>query len=94
MFAFLPKGHGISGRHSPWSVALAVVLIVPIVIITLALIPAIAVCPFASSRHQRIVERLLVGLRQWTQVISLALTGDDPTYARSRRSAPSPSKRI
>ena len=82
MFAFLPNGSSASERNSPWSVAMALILILPIVIITVALIPGILVCPFLPPKRQRIIVRLLVNLEQWTQVISLALTGSSSSKQR------------
>lgn len=47
------------------------VLTVPLVIATVALIPALVICPFLGAGRQRLVIRLLASLRQWTA----ALTG-------------------
>lgn len=46
------------------------VLVVPLVIVTVALIPAFVICPFLGVGRQRLVMRLLAGLRQWTAAIT------------------------
>jgi len=58
-------------RHGhPLAHALAVtVLAIPVVIATLALTPALIICPFLSARHQRLVIWLLADLRQWTRTL-------------------------
>ena len=51
--------------------ALAVtVLAVPLVIVTVALIPALAICPFLGADRQRLVIRLLASLGHWTAVLT------------------------
>jgi hypothetical protein len=58
-------------RRSPTVVV--AVLMVPFAIVTLALVPAMVVCPFLPDRHQRFVLRLLASLRQWVEVIMKAV---------------------
>jgi hypothetical protein len=53
----------------------AAVLALPLVIVTVALIPALAICPFLGAGRQRLVIRLMASLRQWTA----ALTGQGPS---------------
>lgn len=47
-------------------------LIIPLLIVITALVPALMICPFLSPRHQRLVLRLLAGLCQWVSVITNA----------------------
>jgi hypothetical protein len=59
-------------QGQPLAHVLAVtVLAVPLVLVTVALIPALAICPFLGVGRQRLVIRLLASLLQWTA----ALTG-------------------
>lgn len=46
------------------------VLAVPLVIATVALIPALAICPFLGTRRQRLVIRLLASLQQWAVALA------------------------
>jgi hypothetical protein len=46
------------------------VLAVPLVTATVALIPALVICPFLDADRQRLVLRMLAGLRQWTAVLT------------------------
>jgi hypothetical protein len=48
------------------------VLAIPIVIATVALTPALIICPFLSAGRQRLVVRLLASLRQWTLTLTRA----------------------
>ena len=58
-------------RGQPLAHVLAVtVLAVPLVIATVALIPALAICPFLGTSRQRLVIRLLASLRQWTAALA------------------------
>jgi hypothetical protein len=54
------------------SAVVVAVLIAPFTVVTLALVPAMIVCPFLPDRYQRFVLRLLVSLRQWAEVIMTA----------------------
>ncbi len=63
-----------SARREP--TAIVAVLTVPFAIVTLALVPAMVVCPFLPDRYQRFVLRLLVSLRQWAQAIVTAAHRD------------------
>jgi hypothetical protein len=68
----LPPGLISVGRGQPVARVLAVtVLTVPLVIVSVALIPAFMICPFLGIGRQRLVIHLLTGLCQWT----VALTG-------------------
>jgi hypothetical protein len=72
MPAVLPPGLNLARRGQPLAHALAIaVLAVPLVIATVALIPALVICPFLTAAHRQQVTRLLASLRQWTA----ALTG-------------------
>lgn len=44
-------------------------LSIPMVIVAVALVPALMICPFLSAVHRRFVLRLLANLRQWTLII-------------------------
>jgi len=72
MSPVLPPGLTTACHGQPLARALAVgVLAVPLVIVAVALIPAFLICPFLGAGRQRLLIRLLAGLRQWTA----ALTG-------------------
>jgi hypothetical protein len=63
----LPPGLTLARRGHPLAHALVIaVLAIPIVIATVALIPALIICPFLSAGRQRLVVRLLASLQQWT----------------------------
>jgi hypothetical protein len=51
-------------------VLVVTVLAVPLVIATVALTPALAICPFLGADRQRLVIRLLASLRQWTAALT------------------------
>jgi hypothetical protein len=51
-------------------VLVVTVLAVPLVIAIVALIPALAICPFLGTDRQRLVIRVLASLRQWTAVLT------------------------
>jgi hypothetical protein len=70
MPAVLPPGLTMARRGQPLAGVLAVtVLAVPLVIATVALIPALVICPFLDAGRQRLVIRLLESLRQWTAAL-------------------------
>jgi hypothetical protein len=72
MPAVLPTGLTLARRGRPLAHAVTIaVLVVPLVIVTVALIPAFVICPFLTAAHRQQVTGLLAGLRQWTA----ALTG-------------------
>jgi hypothetical protein len=48
----------------------AAVLAMPLVIATVALVPALLICPFLTGAHRRLALRLLASLQQWTNVLS------------------------
>lgn len=68
----LPPGLPLARRcGQPLAHALAItVLAIPLVIATLALVPALIICPFLTAAHRHQVTGLLASLQQWT----LALT--------------------
>ncbi len=67
----LPPGLTTVGRGHPLVHALAIaVLAIPVMIATLALTPALVICPFLSAAHRRLVIRLLASLRQWTLTLT------------------------
>lgn len=71
MPAVLPPGLTMARRGQPLARVLAVtVLAVPLVIATVALIPALVICPFLGVGRQRLVIRLLASLRQWTAALT------------------------
>ena len=70
MLAGLPSTAEVARRWSPWSIPLVTaVATLPLVIATLALVPALLVCPFLPMRHQRLALRLLALLRKWSNTI-------------------------
>jgi len=69
-----PLSSGAADRVS--SCLIAAVLTVPMMIVTAALTPVFIIGPFLSERHQRLVHRLIAGLRQWTQVIIMPVRRD------------------
>jgi hypothetical protein len=72
MPAVLPPGLNLARLGQPLGHDLTiVVLAVPLVIVTVALIPAFVICPFLTAAHRQQVTGLLASLRQWTA----ALTG-------------------
>ena len=71
MPAAFPPGLTMARQGQSLAHVLAVtVLAVPLVIAAVALIPALAICPFLGADRQRLVIRLLAGLRQWTAVLT------------------------
>lgn len=67
MPAVLPPVLTVARRGQPLARVMAViVLAVPLVIATVALIPAFVICPFLGTDRQRLLIRLLASLRQWT----------------------------
>jgi hypothetical protein len=69
--AVLPPGLILARRGQPLAHALTIaVLAVPLVIVTVALIPAFVICPFLTAAHRQQVTGLLASLRQWTAVIT------------------------
>jgi hypothetical protein len=78
MPAVLPPGLTLARRGQSAAHALTIaVLAVPLVIVTVALIPAFVICPFLTAAHRQHVTGLLASLRQWTA----ALTGSAPDSA-------------
>lgn len=81
MPAVLPPAVTMARLGRPLAHVLAVmVLAVPLVIATVALIPALAICPFLGADRRRLVIRLLASLRQWTA--ALAGPGQPPADAQ------------
>ena len=71
MPADLLPGLTMARQGQPLAHILAVtVLAVPLVIATVALIPALAICPFLGAGRQRLVIQLLASLRQWTAALT------------------------
>lgn len=67
MPAALPPVLTVARRGQPLARVMAViVLAVPLAIVTVALIPAFVICPFLGTDRQRLWNRLLASLRQWT----------------------------
>ena len=46
------------------------VLAIPMVIATVALVPALVICPFLTAGHRRLALRLLASLQRWTDALS------------------------
>lgn len=70
MPAVLPPGL-MARQGQPLAKVLTVTLLaVPLVIATVALIPALAICPFLGADRRRLVIGLLASLRQWTVVLT------------------------
>jgi hypothetical protein len=84
MPAVLPPGLT-SARHGQLLAhALTIaVLAMPLVIVTVALIPAFVICPFLTAAHREQVTGLLASLRQWTAALAR------PGQPRSRAQDPS-----
>ena len=86
----LPPGLTLARCGQPLAHAVEIaVLALPMVIATLALIPALIICPFLSAAHRDLVIGLLGGLRQWT--LALIRPGQvTRARARGRRPASPP----
>jgi hypothetical protein len=85
----LPPGLTVARLGQPLADVLAVtVLAVPLVIATVALVPALAICPFLGGGRQRLAIRLLASLRQWTA----SLTGPGQPHAGAQ-GPPQPGRR-
>ncbi len=52
--------------------SVVVALVVPLVIATVAVTPALVLCPFLTTAHRRLVIQVLTGLRQWTSTLTAA----------------------
>jgi hypothetical protein len=66
MPAVLPPGLTVVGRGQPLARALAVtVLALPLVIATVALVPALIICPFLPAAYRQQVPVLLDSLHHW-----------------------------
>jgi len=77
MLLFLSPISDAVRRRSPWALALTIaVLTVPLVIVILALAPALMLGPLLPERHQRLVLRLLASLREWAASIPDAVRRD------------------
>jgi hypothetical protein len=46
-----------------------VALVVPLLIATVAVSPALVLCPFLTTAHRRMAVRLLASLQQWTATL-------------------------
>jgi hypothetical protein len=85
MPAAFPPGLTMARQGQSLAHILAVtVLAVPLVIAAVALIPALAICPFLGADRQRLVIRLLASLRQWTAVLTRPGQPHAGTHGRSR----------
>jgi hypothetical protein len=74
----LPPDLILTRRGHPLTHALVTaVLAIPIVIATVALTPALIICPFLSPGYQRLVVRLLASLQQWTLTLT-RVSSDHP----------------
>ncbi len=73
MPALLLPGLTPGRRGSALALAVAIVaLAIPMVIATLALVPALMICPFLSAAHRQSAIGLLACLRQWTLALATA----------------------
>jgi len=71
MPAVLPPGLSLARRGQPLArVLTATVLAIPLVLATVASIPAIAICPFLGTSRQNVADRLLARLQEWTAVLA------------------------
>lgn len=70
-----PPTGGRTPRPSAGSlrVLAVVVLTVPLILVVVALLPALIVCPFLSLRYQQHVVRLLSTLRAWASSTAAAV---------------------
>jgi len=71
MPAVLPPGLSLARRGQPLARALTTaVLAIPLVLATVAFIPAFVICPFLSTSRQDMADRLLARLQEWTAVLA------------------------
>ncbi len=71
MPAVLPPGLSLARRGQPLTRALTTaVLAIPLVLATVASIPALVICPFLGTSRQDMVDRLLGRLQEWTAVLA------------------------
>ena len=71
MPAVLPPGLSLARRGQPLARALTTaVLAIPLVIVTVAFIPAFVICPFLGTGRQDMADRLLARLQEWTAVLA------------------------
>ena len=82
MLSYLSSAPRMRREVPRWTVVLVVsVLSVPFIIATLALVPALMICPFLPQRRHRLTIQLLVGLRAWSVALAGA-TRDDTSRLR------------
>ena len=71
MPSVLPPGLILARRGQPLArVLTTAVLAIPLVLATVASIPAIAICPFLGTSRQDMADRLLARLQEWTAVLT------------------------
>jgi hypothetical protein len=70
MSLVLPPGLTPGGGHSLARALTAAVLAMPLVIATVALVPALVICPFLIAAHRRLALRLLASLQQWSNAFA------------------------
>jgi hypothetical protein len=71
MPAVLPPGLSLARRGQPLARALTTaVLAIPLVLVTVAFIPAFVICPFLGTSRQDMVDRVLARLQEWTAVLA------------------------
>jgi hypothetical protein len=89
MPAALPPGLTVAGRSHLLARALAVtVLAVPLVIATMALTPALIICPFLTAAHRHQVTVLLASLQQWTASLARPGPGHRCSCSEPRPASP------
>ncbi len=85
MPALTPPGLTLARCGSVLVAAVAIVtLALPMIIATVALAPALAICPFLSAAHRRFVTSLLGSLQQWALALTTACTRAIPPNAPRR----------
>lgn len=75
MSLVLPPGLTPVGGHPLARALTTAVLAMPLVIATVALVPALVICPFLTGTHRRLALRLLASLQQWTNALAPAAGG-------------------
>jgi hypothetical protein len=66
----MPQAAAAQPRQRPGHVLAVTVLALPLLISTMALIPAFVICPFLGAGRQRMVIRPLASLRQWAAALA------------------------